>query len=209
MQTFEGAGILLCRVDADGRCDLVLGERQKTAVDEAADPTPELEFMGGKSEGAETAAETAARELVEEVGGAVLDADWAERALQLASVQPSQKLTALFVVRVSDAEWLRLRERDADLAAWDAAALRNGCRKALKSLQLVSLTDLTEHLARFSTFQVDQPRYAAAKAFRLAAQQLRARRITQTDVTTELSLRAFNVLVLGEHVDAIERFLKR
>jgi len=82
---YEGAGFLLKH---QGK--FILGVRLQTN----SEAQPELEYMGGKAERNDknSPATTAYNELVEELGGPILDVEWESRARVLHLYQPYSQI---------------------------------------------------------------------------------------------------------------------
>lgn len=197
---------------------IVLGLRRKKAADAAKDPTPELEYMGGKVEDADLndPLRTAYAELAEELGALVLDADtWRQRVKPLHIFQPfSKKWIWCLLYDLNDAEFARVREAARDIALgsykWDVEqpyASWTGrpltpIRKSLDGIFLCSATSMNAYITGFTrNVPASKNRLTDAKAYREQA-KLRAVNIATSDVI-ELPLCAFNTVLWEQHVERI------
>lgn len=220
---YEGAGFLLYYVNKEGKCcDLILGERQKKPEDELKDPSKELEYQGGKPEKKidgtpEIPAQTAAAELIEEVGGVVLDKDWEARAKKVWTFQPiSKKWIWCFVLQVNDQEYVRLKTQDAALSLWDVSEKRNfslltnraeSSRKALKGLYLAPINLVLEYIAGFAKVSPTANRMKDAKEYGKTAKKFTVRRLTDEQQTLDYPLRGFNLVIFEQHVTEITKMI--
>ncbi len=212
---FEGAGFLLSY-----KSNFVLAARIKKQGD--VDPIEEVEYMGGKPEGAETPHETAYNELVEECGGEFLDADWPTRCTELHTFQPfSKKWIWCFQLELTDAEFERLIDLDAKLDSWsvdktcDFSAITKrapaegeeaGTRKAVQGLLVASKRDVVKYLLDFCNIPASANRMKDAKAYGTREDILfTCSRIIRSDVHYRRRLRGFNLVMFETHKDYLQK----
>jgi len=207
---YEGAGFLLTR---DG--NVILGERIKKEKDLKKDPTPELEYMGGKVEPTDIDPyDTARCELTEELGQDILSADWVGRAQVIHIFQPfSKKWIWCFRLELNDNEYDRLVSAAHALKAWPNAEMRDfskltgraePARKALRRLVTVPNVDLVEYCTLFNRMdtQNDGNRMKDAKDFR-AQCNLGGVDLLDQHTEVKMPLRAFNTVMFAQHTHAL------
>ena len=207
---YEGAGFLLTR---DG--NVILGERIKKEKDLKKDPTPELEYMGGKVEPTDIdPCDTARCELIEELGQDILSADWVGRAQVIHIFQPfSKKWIWCFRLELNDNEYDRLVSAAHALKAWPDAEMRDfstltgraePARKALRRLVTVAKFELVDYCTSFNLIETknDGNRMKDAKDFR-ATDQLSGVDLIDTQTNVKMPLRAFNTVMFAQHTHAL------
>lgn len=206
---YEGAGFLLSY-----QGNLILGSRIKKEKDLVADPTPELEYMGGKVEVADfnDPYRTAHSELIEELGQDILEAGWRDRAQVIHIYQPfSKHWIWCFRLELTPTEHQRLLEAATNLAAWDKSETRNfsavtgrsvATRKALEVIVQVDRAELVSYIERFHASPASENRMKDAKAFRAQA-QLQGHSVIDAQQIVAMPLRAFNAVMFENHISKI------
>lgn len=213
---YEGAGMLLTHKGA-----VLFGIRIKTEKDRAKDPTEELEYMGGKPEAEDGGdpSTTAHAELIEEVGGNPLAANWRSRARILHIWQPfSKKWIWCHLLELTDHEFARLRACDEALTGWPADERRSftaetgrsaPVRKSLARIVQMPGQQLVDVATAFAQFDTTNPnRMAAAKAF-AKQHPCSASPVCGGPATDHTSrpIRAFNLVIFHEHAHTIAQHL--
>ena len=208
---YEGAGFLLYYQNL-----FVLGIRYKKEADMKKDPTPEVEYMGGKIEVEDEndPLKTAFRELVEEIGQPILEDDWKSRVTPIHTYQPfSQKWIHCSLLQLNENEYNKIFEVDKVHDAWPTDETRDlssitgrsePVRKAISAFVTVTKDQLLEYMYGFSKTPASKNRMADAKAYRNSAKPLVVTRMS-TNETFEYPLRGFNTVIFEEHVDAISK----
>ena len=201
-QNFEGAGFLLFH-----KHRVILGITEK-----------HVEYIGGKVETydgiQETPYQTAYAELIEEVGGEVLDDGWRDRATPLHLLQPViQKWIWCFQLELNDQEFQRLVRLDQELDNWSLTEERNfstltgrkpSVKKSLQGLVEASKEDLLDYITRFQCAQLaHENRMLDAKLFGQVTALFKTRRLSQNQFY-EKPLRGFNLVLLEQNIDKID-----
>ena len=207
---YEGAGFLFTY-----RGNVLLGNRIKKPQDLAKDPTPEVEYFGGKPEPSDCndPLVTAICELIEEVGQPILDKDWGQRIIPIHIFQPiSQKWIWCSKLELNDREYSRFVQADRDLDHWNPETKRDYShmtdRKALVSKAVnkfvaVSLKELCNYITNFSqNVEKSKNRMNDAKEYR-KNHTLNVVRISNDQDKDSVGLRAFNIVIFEEHVKVI------
>jgi len=206
---YEGAGFLL-RFEGN----IILGLRRKKPSDFSKDPTPELEYMGGKIEHGDKNDPllTAYNELVEELGAIVLDTNWRERVSPLCIYQPfTQMWIWCCLIDLNATEFARVTtaangletdkwDRDQPYASWTGRATVP-VRRSLEAVFLCPVESITAFISGFKTVPASKNRLTDAKTYRNQA-KLQCTNIV-TGVKAEYPLRAFNTVIWENHMERI------
>lgn len=204
---YEGAGFILKYKD-----NIVLGLRIKKPADFAKDPTQEVEYMGGKpdKEDGDDPLQTAYAELVEELGGTILDSNWRQHVNPIHIFQPfSKKWIWCLLYQLNDAEFVALKQVAAQLndtnkwgksfSHWTGRA--TPVSRAIESIYLCPLSEVSRYMSGFKKVLSSDNRLNDAKKYReqdkLAATHL------LTGENASFPLRAFNAVMWEQHVEKI------
>lgn len=197
----EGAGFLLKHADK-----YILFERVKSKADFDKDPTPEVEYAGGKVDGdQETPQQTAFAELVEELGTNILKDNWREHVRPLVSEAPSGKTIWVFLYELNADEFARLSNIDfstwkadeyRDLAHLTGRASSAKCRKSLANAFTVSRTSMNTLL---NAFRATSKSMKDAKDLRQVC-KLECQLLNSSE-TRHFGLRAFNTILFEKFAE--------
>lgn len=203
---YEGAGFLLSYKE-----NILLGQRIKKAEDLAKDPTPEIEYFGGKidQEDKNDPYATAFNELVEEVGIPILDAFWKQRVVPVHIFQPfSKKWIWCFRLELTDQEYARFVAANDALKHWPVDETKNfapitgrttSVRKSITTFVSVPLQTFRAYIAKFTaTVQKSKNRLTDAKEYR-SKETLHAVQLSDSNAKLDIALRAFNIVIFEEH----------
>lgn len=196
---YEGAGFLLSH-----KGQVLLGRRIKKEEDLKKDPTPEVEYFGGKidEEDKNDPYATAFNELVEETGQYILDDDWKQRTSIIHIFQPfSKKWIWCFRLELNEREYSKFVEANKLLVHWNVSEMRTfvgrstPARKSILSFVSVSEADFKAYVQRFTdTVPKSKNRLNDAKEYRLT-NTLKATSLSDPNDTNQIALRAFNIVI--------------
>lgn len=205
---YEGAGFILFYENI-----VILGRRIKKEEDLKKDPTPEVEYFGGKidKDDLNDPYATAYNELVEEIGSPILDNNWKERTQVIHIFQPfSKKWIWCFKLRLNQTEYAKFCQANIDLQNWNINDMKDFSsftgrktlvRRAISSFVFVSENDFKNYISNFNkNILKSENRMNDAKNYRFS-NKLKVRNIDNHNIDEydEIGLRAFNIVIFEEH----------